>query len=666
MEASTNQGKFSLPSPATASANHEEPAAPLKLQLEVTLPPGLSGELRAWRQAFERFAQVMERWLENSLAHPGLPQPPAMPWTPPPAHQPQPAPPSPAPVAPNGQTPAPLLPPSPPPAPPVPIDVKPILPEEMPLLMVDGTGPFYLSGYAAAEKIAPTRKAEVSPPPAPSESAKPAVALAALATAEQAASQAQLGERYRAAGQKEKALVCYREALDADPDCTQAYLGRASVFIEQGRLNEALLDCNAALRREPQRAILYVLRGLVYVRLGNLKRALVEAEDAIRCDPRLPSAYMLRGNVHFKKGTLGEALADMKTAIRLRPNDAKFYSELGRLLIHMGHHAQAARIYAKVLELSPDFHEARLQRGVALRQAGETSAAEAELTAYLRHRPRTAAAHYQRGLCRLAQRNYVQATADFDKAIDLNPNDTAAYQAKEKTLEQWEGTARQPRSTSGSAATVARAATATVEPPALPTRTDPVISRPTPKKTRPAPTKPSRSPRRRWDDDDDDDEPGPWVRHAKWACAVVLVGMLGYFFVPVVWAYVKVYSIPQEDKIPIAEAKVTATELWGRYLTNPSSAQSQFGSKFIEVRGIVQEVKQTRTGDKDIVQIVLVGDRYGGRIVCTLVPTKSLNQGVRLSRVDQLGSVKLIGKCTGLADKSVNLDEVRLIEVRSR
>jgi Tfp pilus assembly protein PilF len=38
-----------------------------------------------------------------------------------------------------------------------------------------------------------------------------------------------------AAGQKDQALACYQEALALDPDGTQAYLGRASIYIEQGR-----------------------------------------------------------------------------------------------------------------------------------------------------------------------------------------------------------------------------------------------------------------------------------------------------------------------------------------------------------------------------------------------------------------------------------------------
>ncbi|HTU20346.1 MAG TPA: hypothetical protein VMG10_19940 [Gemmataceae bacterium] len=109
MEVASNQGNTSLPSAAPASGAVD--AGPMKLHFELTLPRELGGELTAWRRTFERFTDVMERWLESSLAHPGLPAPPPMPWMTPAARAvPQPAPlPSPPP-APSFEIPVPPTP----------------------------------------------------------------------------------------------------------------------------------------------------------------------------------------------------------------------------------------------------------------------------------------------------------------------------------------------------------------------------------------------------------------------------------------------------------------------------------------------------------------------------------------------------------------------------
>jgi len=610
------------------------------------------------RKAFERFAEVMERWLESSLAHPGLPTASAMPWAAAPGREPQPAPLPPAPAAPPAMPPAPMPATEVPAATPqVSFDIKPSLPEDMPVLLARDA--HIVSGSSsncavAEEETQAAPLAETRPAHAPTETAKPAVAEGNPA-AEEAATQAQLGERYRSGGHKEKALLCYRRALELDPDCTQAYLGRASIYIEQGQFHEALLDCNAALKREPERAVLYVLRGLVFMRMGNLKRALDEAEDAIRFDPRLPSAYMLRGDVRFKRGMVSEALADMKTAVRLRPGDAKFYIELARLLTQTGQHEQAARIYAKVLELSPHLHEARLQRGLALRQAGKVSAAEAELTEYLRHRPNTAAAYYQRGLCRLAQHNYVQAIADFDKTLTLNPDDKAAAHAKEKALQQWEGTARRSRSASVPAATVALAATATDTPPALPTRPGPVLPKPIAARTSPAKSRPSRWYSRRWRDDDG--ETGRWVQPAKWIGVLALVGMLSFGGYRL---FADIVNNPYKpDKIPPVSATLSVDDLLQRYQKDPAKAKTELFGHILEVTGMVAR----HFDDKQPPVLLLSASRSPITVTCTLKPSLSHHQQMLLSRIQGDSKATIVGTCVGPQGNTIALNECLLVRI---
>jgi tetratricopeptide (TPR) repeat protein len=678
MEAVNNQGNASLPSTAPASGDGD--AIPLKLyfeklSLEVALPRPTDGELStALQRALDRFSDVMERWLERSLASPGWIAPP-MPWmtAPPSQAQQSAALPIPA-AAPAVQTP--VVPTSKSPSRSLPT-VSPqrvahsratdppresvetngasvsargaIRPEEVPPLLVEDSRPHQaatITQDAPARESSEERVSEARPSPSVNEATAPDTAKDADA-AEQALLQLQEGERHRVAGSKKDALACYEGALALDPDCPQAYLGRASIYIEQGRLDEALLDCNSALKRQPERAVLYVLRGLVYARFGNVKRALDEAEDALRLDPRLPSAYMLRGSARFTKGMKGEALADVKQAIVLRPGDAKFRAELARLLAEMGHHEQAARVYAKVLELAPGFHEARLLRGAALRQAGELADAEAELTEYLRRRPRTAAAHYQRGLCRLAQRNYAQAMTDFDKAIALNPDDKAVYQAKQKTLEQWEGTARQSRALNGSAATVALAAMARDEATAETANASTAPLMPTATKSRPGKYKPSPSPLS-WQGDY---APRAWLRPAKWACALLLVGVLSFGGFRVVANFI--HDPNQMDEIPSASVKLSAEQLFERYKTDPDAAKTELSDRVIEVTGMVTRQLE----DKTPTVVFLYTGSPNVNVKCTLKDNLSYRQQMQLARIEEYCKVTFVGKCAGPQENSVAVNE---------
>lgn len=674
MEAANEQGETSLPSAVSTSEADGGAAPPLKLQFEVALPQELGGELRAWRKTFERFTDVLERYLESSLTRPSLPAPP-MPWTAPPLR----------PTEQSASRPPVRVESLPPPEETIPFPALRDRPsaslpaEEMPVLVEEASS-FQRTTQAppaSTKTVDPVQTAEVCSAEETAESNEPATAQES-AERHRAAALVQRGEGYRAAGRKDKALACYQEALTLDVDCIPAYFGRASIYIDQGRFNEALFDCNWALQREPERAVFYVLRGLAYVKLGNSKRALEEADEALRFDPLLHSAYVLRGSTRFKTGMGQEALADLKEAIRLRPHDVKVHQELGRVLTHLGKHLLAARAYAKVLELSPNAHEARYLRGVALRQGGEAADAEEEFAEFLRHCPQTAPAHYERGLCRLQQRHYAEALADFDAVLALKPDDEAARKGRELALNK----GKPPKVNAATDATVESCAekgeTASAPVPAA-ARSEPAptqagqedrareqrlakekLEREKAAQRARAAQRPARKKTRF---DSDDEEHSPWVRRIALAAAVLV---MGYFFVPMVWSFVSGYSLSRKEDIPAAEAKVSAAELWNRFRSDAASAQSEFGQKLLEVQGIVQEVKQAPSAQKDAVQILLVGDWNGGRIACTLAPTKSASQGVLLSRVDKFGSVKLVGKCTGQSDKTVNLEEVRLIEVRTR
>jgi len=80
-------------------------------------------------------------------------------------------------------------------------------------------------------------------------------------------------------------------------------------------------------------------------------------------------------------------------------------------------------------------------------------------------------------------------------------------------------------------------------------------------------------------------------------------------------------SISQDDNdIPVAEAKVSATELGKRFRTDAASAQKEFGQRIIEVHGIVKDV---RSPEKDVVAVVLMDDRKVGQIVCKLSRRKA-------------------------------------------
>ncbi len=167
--------------------------------------------------------------------------------------------------------------------------------------------------------------------------------------------------------------------------------------------------------------------------------------------------------------------------------------------------------------------------------------------------------------------------------------------------------------------------------------------------------------RRRTNAAGDEEGTSPWLRRAA-AVAAVLV--LGYLIGPMVWSYAMSPSYPQNDKDDVeAEVKVTAAQLCKRFLADAASAQTEYGERVVEVSGIIKDIRKDA---QDNTLIVLMDDRKEGRLECKMPPPKSVSQGSMLSKLDALGSVTLKGKCTGQEGKIVHLDDVHLVQVRSR
>ena len=75
--------------------------------------------------------------------------------------------------------------------------------------------------------------------------------------------------------------------------------------------------------------------------------------------------------------------------------------------------------------------QARLVRGLARLQLGETRGAIADLTFVLRNDPNSSVAYLNRGLARLELGQIQQARADLTKARNLEPNGSLAYGPQE-------------------------------------------------------------------------------------------------------------------------------------------------------------------------------------------------------------------------------------------
>jgi tetratricopeptide (TPR) repeat protein len=127
------------------------------------------------------------------------------------------------------------------------------------------------------------------------------------------------GQAAAKAGDWAAAADAYSEAIQLDPDNSDALRRRGSAYLHLRENDRALADLDAAGRLRPDDAGTAYNRGLARARLGDATGALADFTEAIRLDPTLARAYQARGTMHARAGNAAQAEADWQRAAELDP-----------------------------------------------------------------------------------------------------------------------------------------------------------------------------------------------------------------------------------------------------------------------------------------------------------------------------------------------------------
>ena len=97
-----------------------------------------------------------------------------------------------------------------------------------------------------------------------------------------------------------------------------------------GDLDKAIADYSEAIRINPQYAAAYCGRGVAYEKnKGEYDKEVTDETEAIQLDPKDALPYYNRGVAYRLKRDYDNAIADNTDAIRLNPNYAKAYYNRG-------------------------------------------------------------------------------------------------------------------------------------------------------------------------------------------------------------------------------------------------------------------------------------------------------------------------------------------------
>jgi tetratricopeptide (TPR) repeat protein len=128
------------------------------------------------------------------------------------------------------------------------------------------------------------------------------------------------------------------------------------------------------------------------------------------------------------------ALADFNKSIEINPKDELLYYQIGITKIRMSNYADAIFYFSKAIEINPRYYEAYLKRGKCLQIIEEEKNLSIDSTNWavgipdysmaININPNYADAYIERATAKQLQHNYLAALSDYDKIIDIAPNDS--------------------------------------------------------------------------------------------------------------------------------------------------------------------------------------------------------------------------------------------------
>lgn len=182
----------------------------------------------------------------------------------------------------------------------------------------------------------------------------------------------------------EDAVRNYSVAIEMDPNYSEYYNERGSVFLKMGRLAEALADYRRAIETSPPYSEVWANLGQAYRLLGQWPEAKAAYERAIELVPGQALALVGLAQVLDALGDSTGALARYTAALAEDPNQPLVLANRAALFYEQGKYPESLADLDQALLLAPDNADLYLNRAVVAAELGMDERARQDLASCLK------------------------------------------------------------------------------------------------------------------------------------------------------------------------------------------------------------------------------------------------------------------------------------------
>jgi len=279
------------------------------------------------------------------------------------------------------------------------------------------------------------------------------------------------GEEKIENGQIQEGIDLFTKAINTDPEYEDAINERGKAYLILNKSKEALVDFNRLISLDPKKSDAYLQSGILYYLDKDYSESIRRFKKVIELDRKNQTAYHKMIDAMVKLELYEEAMTECENLLETKESDENYYKK-GTVALCLEKYENANIAFAESIEENDQYTESYYGKALALFHITNYNQAHAVVNEYLNFDQNNkkglelrSKIHYKtarnseaiqdlskiislypddqeieslyftRGCYYLDFMQHINAIADFDKVIKLNPDKLDAYYKKAETYE---------------------------------------------------------------------------------------------------------------------------------------------------------------------------------------------------------------------------------------
>ncbi|WP_370279052.1 tetratricopeptide repeat protein [Pontibacterium sp.] len=229
-----------------------------------------------------------------------------------------------------------------------------------------------------------------------------------------------LGDQQLRAGEFDKALFMYIQAMQLDETNTEALYKIGQIHLDRGNTGKAVVAFEGVLARDSEHIYGNEALGILYLKANRYQDAHLFFTKSVQADRNRLMADKAENTENAEPQSLTEdEIASLTEQIQAdKKSPAHAYNGLGVVADLKGDHDKAQSLYDVSLQINPRAAITLSNKGYSYYLSKQWSKAERAYKAALKINPKSPQAWRNLGLLYARQENYVSALTAFEQVMD--------------------------------------------------------------------------------------------------------------------------------------------------------------------------------------------------------------------------------------------------------